>query len=73
MSAALQFARDVMDMHERIQELESEVARLQDYQRKYHELLDDSTQHNQNMLGGIFKVGMEMARLRDAQATGSAA
>lgn len=69
MSTALAFARDVLAMQERINELEYEVARLRDYEREYRELMASTLQHNATMLGGIFQVGMEMARLRDAEAT----
>jgi len=60
------FARDILAMQDRIDWLEFEVARLSEYERKYHEAVHDSIAHNQQMLGGLFQLGMKLAAEKDA-------
>jgi hypothetical protein len=66
-NSAVAFARDVIQMQDRIEELEWRLERAEEYERKYHELLDQSLAHSQHMVAGVFQVGMELARLRDKE------
>jgi alpha-beta hydrolase superfamily lysophospholipase len=50
------FAYQVIEMHERIRDLEFENNRLRQYEHDYHELLNESLAHNQAMMGNTLKL-----------------
>lgn len=50
------FAYQVIEMHERIRDLEFENNRLRQYEHDYHELLHSSLAHNQAMMGNTLKL-----------------
>lgn len=47
----VKFAYQVIEMQGRIDYLESEVERLRQYERKYHEEIDASIKHGEKMMG----------------------
>jgi hypothetical protein len=58
MNSALNFARDVIAMQVRIEDLEMEVTRLKRYEHDYNELLDSALAHNRTMVGNLLEVCM---------------
>ena len=52
------FAYQVIEMQDRITELEIQNEKLNWYKEEYHNLLESSTQHNQAMMGNILKLCM---------------
>lgn len=50
------FAYQVIEMQERITQLEIQNEQLSWFKEEYHKLLDSSMQHNQAMMGNIFKL-----------------
>lgn len=56
--AAVDLAYEVIDMYERIQQLEFEVARLRDYERKYHDEVMAGIRHGEKMMSGLFAIAM---------------
>lgn len=50
------FAYQVIEMQERITQLEIENEQLSWFKEEYHNLLDSSMQHNQVMMGNILKL-----------------
>ncbi len=61
MNFAVDMARSILEMQERIRELEYEVARLRDYEAKYNDLLNSSIEHSEKNMAGIFEMGMKLA------------
>jgi hypothetical protein len=52
------FAYQVIEMNEKIRELEFENERLRQYERDYHKLLNSSLSHNQEMIGNTLRLFM---------------
>lgn len=50
------FAYQVIEMHERIRDLEFENERLRRFEHDYNELLNDSLAHSQAMIGNTLKL-----------------
>ena len=54
----IDFAYQVIEMQERITELEMKNEQLIWYKEEYNKLLDSSLQHNQEMISNMFKLCM---------------
>ena len=52
------FANDILDMHERIRILESENANLRNYRNLYNELLSSNIEHNQHMMKNLLEIAI---------------
>ena len=52
------FAYQILEMQARIQELESENAKLRNYRERYNDLLNSSVEHNQHMMLNLLNVAM---------------
>lgn len=52
------FAYQIVALNNELQELREEVEYLREYKRKYHELLDESVQHNKEVCFSL----LELAR-----------
>jgi hypothetical protein len=50
-----QFANEILDMRERIENLEMENHRLRRVEEEYHELLNSTLQHNEKMVDALDK------------------
>jgi hypothetical protein len=61
----LSFARQIIDMHERIMYLECENERLREIEQKYDTLLVSSVQHGKTMTGKLFKLSMQLAEKKE--------
>jgi len=61
MTFAVQMARSILEMQDRLMELEYENARLRGYEAKYNELLDSSLQHTQKNVACLFTLGLKLA------------
>lgn len=48
----LDFANEIRDMHRELEYLRAENDELREYKRKYHELLDESVKHGEQMMVG---------------------
>lgn len=59
MRVAVEIARDILDMQSELQFLRAEVARLEEFEQKYHELLNQSVQHEEQMMGGWLQLLMK--------------
>lgn len=55
----VQFAKQVLEMDQRIRELECENARLREDSANYDELLSSTLRHNQNMAFGLLELGLK--------------
>lgn len=53
-------AQAIIEMHEEIKHLKGEVARLKDYEKKYHDLLGESITHSQKMAQNQLILAMSM-------------
>jgi hypothetical protein len=49
------FAREILDMQQRIEDLEYENARLREYERKYIEVIERDAKHASEMCGITLK------------------
>lgn len=54
----VEFARQILEMHEEVLWLRGEVAELREYRDKYTEELNRSISHSRDMLGGILQIAM---------------
>lgn len=52
------FAYQVIEMNEKIRELEFENERLRQYEHDYYELLNSSLSHNQEMIVNTLRLAM---------------
>lgn len=52
------FAKQIIDMQDRIEMLEAENARLRHYEAQYRELLNSSVDHSSMMAGGLLKLAL---------------
>ena len=52
MNDLLAFADEIRELYRDNEYLRSEVERLAEYERKYHELLDQSVKHGEQMMVG---------------------
>ena len=52
------FAYQVIEMQNRIVDLEIENSRLRKYESDYHDLIDSSNRHNQAMMSNILNLCM---------------
>jgi hypothetical protein len=50
------FAYQVIEMQERITDLEMQNEQLSWFKEEYHKLMNSTMQHNQAMMGNIFKL-----------------
>ena len=50
------FAYQVIEMQERITDLEIQNEQLSWFKEEYHKLMDSTLQHSQEMIGNIFKL-----------------
>lgn len=50
--SVMDFAEAIREMDRELQFLRARVEDLQEYERKYHELLDESVKHGQKMMVG---------------------
>jgi hypothetical protein len=57
----VKFARAIIELDERVQELEWENAELRRYRDDYNRLLNESVSHNRVIVGGLLSVGLKMA------------
>lgn len=58
MKFAVELAEDIMAMADEIVALRAEVHELREYRRKYDESVQQSIDHNQQMIGGLFAIAM---------------
>lgn len=54
----VQFAEEILAMHDRNERLERENAELRDYRQKYMDLLDKDIKHDRQILSGLLQVSM---------------
>jgi hypothetical protein len=54
--SALQVANDILNMQDRILDLEAQVEHLSWFKEEYHKLLESSHQHNAAMMGNILQL-----------------
>lgn len=54
------FAREIIELTERIEALEWENAELRRYRDDYNRLLNESVDHSRAMVGGLLAVGLKM-------------
>ena len=54
----VEFAQQILDMHETILEQQREIIRLQRIEQDYKDLLRSSLQHSQHMASGMLKLTM---------------
>lgn len=59
MNNAVAFAQDIIDMYDELKFLRARVARLEDFERKYNELLDQGLRHGEQMMGGWLNLLMK--------------
>lgn len=57
----VKFAREIIELNERVQELEWENAELRRYRDDYNRLLNESVEHNRAIMGGLLAVGLKMS------------
>lgn len=57
----VKFARAIIELDQRVQELEWENAELRRYRDDYNRLLNESVAHNRDIVGGLLSVGLKMA------------
>ena len=57
----VKFAREIIELNERVQELEWENAELRRYRDDYDRLLNESVAHNRDIVGGLLAVGLKMS------------
>lgn len=57
----VKFAREIIELNERMQELEWENAELRRYRDDYNRLLNESVAHNRDIVGGLLAVGLKMS------------
>ena len=60
-ATVLDMAREIIAMDDENQELRHLAARGREYERKYNDLLNESLQHGQEMMGNLFQLGMKLA------------
>lgn len=51
--SVVDYAFDIIQMHQRIQELEAEVEHLEYFRDKYYELLNETHKHTNKMFGVV--------------------
>jgi hypothetical protein len=56
--SVVDFAYQIIDMHNSNERLKDELAELREYRQKYFDLLNSSTAHSQAMVGSILKIAM---------------
>jgi hypothetical protein len=61
------FAHQVIEMNERIRELEFENTRLRQYEHDYYDLLNNSLAHNEAMIGNTLRLFMTPGVLEACQ------
>jgi len=54
-SPAVTAAFEIVEMHYKILEMESEIERLRDIEAKYNALLDSSVKHGEAMMGHLLR------------------
>lgn len=54
--SAVDFAYEVIQMSERLRDLEMEVEHLREYKEMYDRLLNDTLAHNERMAGNMLKI-----------------
>jgi hypothetical protein len=59
-----EFARQIVEMDDRIMDLEWQVERLKEYEFKYNQLLDQALAHNMQMTGSLMLLGLKMVEER---------
>lgn len=52
-------AHEIIDMDDELNYLRGEVIRLKEYEKKYFQLLQDSTAHNHHMVLGMLDLAMK--------------
>ncbi len=57
----VQFAQQVMDLKRERDALVHLALRGLEFERKYNELLGDTLDHNQRMIGGVLALGLKLA------------
>ena len=57
----VKFAREIIELTDRIEALEWENAELRRYRDDYNRLLNESVAHNRDIVGGLLSVGLKMA------------
>ena len=57
----VKFAREIIELNERVQELEWENAELRRYRDDYNRLLTESVDHSRAIMGGLLAVGLKMS------------
>ena len=55
------FAREIIKLNERVQELEWENTELRRYRDDYNRLLNESVDNSRAIVGGLLAVGLKMA------------
>jgi hypothetical protein len=55
------FARQILQMHQRMVELSMENERLAEYEDKYNALLNESLSHNQHMTHQLFGLALKIS------------
>lgn len=56
----VKFAREIIELDQRVQELEWENAELRRYRDDYNRLLNESVDHNRAIVGGLLSVSLKM-------------
>ena len=67
----IDFARQIINMEWRIEELEIENEKLKGYEKMYNELLDSSISHNHVMMGHLLNACLDVAVVRSEMGTGN--
>lgn len=57
----VKFAREIIELNERMQALEWENAELRRYRDDYNCLLNESVARNRDIVGGLLAVGLKMS------------
>lgn len=66
MKTVVSFAREILQMQDRIDFLEGEVMELREYRDKYLELLDSSAAHSARMVGSLIALAIKPGVLEAA-------
>jgi hypothetical protein len=58
MPTAVDMAYEVVNMDRELQRLRAQVADLEEYKQRYHELLSESIDHGRHMIGGLLDLAL---------------
>lgn len=58
---AVTLAQSILDLDEENRYLRLRVAELEEFERKFNDLLTQTLQHNERMATGLLSVGLKMA------------